>query len=431
MLTIAITVVFVLVLMNGVFAMSEMAVVSSNRTRLRIKADNGNHGAAAALKISEHPTRFLSAVQVGITLIGIFAGAFGQATIAGELTVMLQGVPAVAAYSQAIATGIVVVLLTYVSLVLGELAPKRIALTNPEGIASVVAGPFGILAKIMAPFVSLLSFSTAGVLKLFRIRDRDGSGITHDEVAAVLSEGTGAGVIEPEEQDMIHEILRLGDRPVRVAMTPRVEVYSVSIDDDEEAIRDAIRACPYSRLVAVRDHKLDKPVGVIHKRDVADALLAGGPLNLEAITSPPRFVPETTRLLKLFELFRDTPSHMAFVVDEYGGLEGIVTPGDLLEIISGELPEPHDTPDEMVIERADGTVLVDGQIDLVDLGDRLKHTFKERNSFHTLGGLILHELGRFPSEGEVVHIDHYEIEIVDMDDRRIDKVILRERSNAD
>lgn len=424
MILLAVAVVLLLVLLNGLFAMSELAVVSSRRAKLQARADRGEGGAQAALRLAEDPTRFLSAVQVGITLIGILAGAYGQATIADELDDILKGAPLIAAYSEEIATGLVVLLLTYVSLIVGELVPKRLALLHPEAIASVVARPLSVLARALGPFVDLLALSTAAVLRLLRIRDGSGARVTQEEVETVLAEGTGAGLIEPQEQAMMQEVMRLGDRPVRVAMTPRNEVYWVSLDDPEDLVRQELRACPYSRLVLAKGEDFESPLGVVHKRDVADALLAGERLDLEALAQTPLYIPETTSLLHALEQFKSAPAHMAFVVDEFGSLQGVITPTDLLEMIAGDLPESHDEPGSAIIPRDDGSFLVDGRVDLVELGGVLGWPFEE-GSFHTAAGLVLNELGRFPREGEVLRLGPFEVEVIDMDERRIDKLLFR------
>ena len=425
MLIAASAVVLLLVVLNGVFAMSELAVVSSRKSKLQLRADRGDRGAAAALRLSDDPTRFLSAVQVGITLIGILAGAFGQATIAAELDLILETVPGLSAYSEAISTGAVVVVLTYLSLIVGELVPKRLALIHPEPIASVMSRPLNLMAKSMSPFVTLLTASTAAVLRLMRIDANRDDAITQEEVRTMLAEGTGAGVIEPEEQVMMHEVMRLGDRQVRVAMTPRREVYWVSLSDPEDTVRADIRDCPYSRFVVADGQGFENPLGVVHKRDVADALLSGAPLDLKALVRPPLYIPETTSLLSALGLFKSSPTHMAFVVDEFGSLEGVLTTTDLLEMIAGDFPESHDEPGAMIIVREDGSYLVDGRADLVELGDRLGETFESSRGFHTAAGLILHVLGRFPVEGEVVELGRYRAEVVDMDERRIDKLLFR------
>lgn len=426
MLLLASAVVLLLLVLNGLFAMSELAIVSSRRAKLQSRADRGDKGAAAALALSENPTRFLAAVQVGITLIGILAGAFGQATIAAELDVILERVPAVAEYSEAIATGVVVVVLTYLSLIVGELVPKRFALVFPESIAARVARPLSAMAKVMSPFVSVLTFSTAGVLKVLGVKDQQGEEITHEEVETVLAEGTSAGLIEPAEQAMIGEVLRLGDRAVRVAMTPRRDVHWISLGDPLERQVADIRESPYSRMVVTEGADVDEPVGVVHKKDVLDAVLAGREIDIRAIMVTPLYMAETTSVLRAFELLKQTPLHMALVVDEFGALEGIVTATDLLEMIAGDFDEGHDDEGARhILEREDGSFLVDGRTEVDELAKTLKADFAETGQFHTAAGLVLSEIGHLPSEGQVFRFGGFEIEVVDMDDRRIDKLIFR------
>lgn len=421
MLLFAGAVVLLLVVLNGIFSMSELAVVSSKRPKLQSRAERGDKGAAEALKLANDPNRFLSAVQVGITLIGILAGAYGQATVAGELDKLINPIPFLTPYSEAISTGIVVVVLTYLSLIIGELVPKRLALLFPERIAGVVARPLNLMSLILGPFVSLLTGSTSLVLKLMGIRDEKGEAITQEEVETTLAEGMGAGLIEPGEKQMMTEVMRLGDRTVRVAMTPRTEVYRVSIDEAD--VISQIRDCPYSRFVVVRGQDIEEPVGVAHKRDIADALMAGKPLDLLSIVQEPIYIPVTTSLLLALERFKESRLHMAFVINEYGGFEGVLTPTDLLEMIAGDLNEGHDDDRLMIVRREDGSFLVDGRADLVELGDAIGEDFEIGAGFHTVAGLILHRLGRFPKEGEIVTLGRFRVEIVDMDERRIDKLL--------
>ena len=426
MLTIAIAVVLLLVVLNGLFAMTELAVVSSRKSKLQSRAERGDRGARAALKLSEEPTQFLSAVQVGITLIGILAGAYGQATIAGELDRILEtSFPAFAPYSEIASTALVVVLITYVSLIVGELVPKRLALIFPETIASKMAAPISTMALAMKPFVLLLTASTSGILKVMGVKDRDGSDVTQEEVESILAEGTSAGLIEPEEQVMIEEILRLGDRAVRVAMTPRHEVFWIALDDPEEVVREEIRTCPYSRIVVARESDIDNPLGVVHKKDLLDALLTDGSYDIEKLVAEPAFIPQSTSVLKALEILKGSKVHMAFVVDEYGAFEGVVTATDLLEMIAGDFNESHDEQDLSIRKREDGSWAVDGQADLDELGDELGEDFGEHESFHTVAGLVLHHLSRLPQEGEILQLGRFEVEVIDMDDRRIDKLLFR------
>ncbi|MBD3833917.1 hemolysin family protein [Brevundimonas sp. P7753] len=426
MLTIAIVVVLLLVVLNGLFAMTELAVVSSRKSKLQSRAERGDRGARAALKLSEEPTQFLSAVQVGITLIGILAGAYGQATIAGELDRILEvAFPAFAPYSQFFATALVVVLITYVSLIVGELVPKRLALIFPEAIASKMAAPISTMALLMKPFVLLLTASTSGILKIMGVKDRDGSDVTQEEVESILAEGTSAGLIEPEEQEMIEEILRLGDRAVRVAMTPRHEVFWIALDDTEDVLREEIRTCPYSRIVVARESDVDNPLGVVHKKDLLDALLTDGAYDIEKLVAEPAFIPQSTSVLKALEILKGSKVHMAFVVDEYGAFEGVVTATDILEMIAGDFNESHDELGQSIRKREDGSWAVDGQVDLDELGDVLGEDFGDHESFHTVAGLVLHHLSRLPQEGEILQLGRFEVEVLDMDDRRIDKLLFR------
>ena len=426
MLTIAIVVVLLLVVLNGLFAMTELAVVSSRKSKLQSRAERGDRGARAALKLAEEPTQFLSAVQVGITLIGILAGAYGQAAIAGELDdILTANLPALAPYSQIIATGVVVVLITYVSLIVGELVPKRLALIFPEVIASKTAGPISTVAIVLKPFVVLLTASTSGILKVMGVKDRDGSDVTQEEVETMIAEGTSAGLIEPEEQTMIEEILTLGDRPIRVAMTPRHEVSWIALDDPDDLIKEEVRNSPYSRLVVARENDVDNPLGVVHKKDLLDSLLDNGEFNVEKLVAEPAFIPQSTSVLKALEILKGSKVHMAFVVDEYGAFEGVVTATDLLEMIAGDFNESHDEVETAVRKRADGTWAVDGQIDLDELGEALGEDFGEHEGFHTVAGLVLHHLSRVPNEGDVLQLGRFEVEVIDMDDRRIDKLLFR------
>jgi putative hemolysin len=427
MLAIAIAVVLLLVVLNGLFAMTELAVVSSRKSKLQSRSERGDRGARAALKLAEDPTHFLSAVQVGITLIGIAAGAYGQAAIAGQLNLLLEAAfPAVAAYTEIFSTVLVIVFITYVSVIVGELVPKRLALIFPESIASKMAAPISTVAKVLKPFVVLLTASTSAILKLMGVKDRDGSDVTQEEVETMIAEGTASGLIEPEEQEMIEEILRLGDRPIRVAMTPRHEVFWIALDDTEEQLRQEVRTCPYSRIVVARESDVDNPLGVVHKKDLLDSLLDNGEFNVEGLVQTPAFIPQSTSVLKALGIMKASRVHMAFLVDEYGAFEGVVTATDLLEMIAGNFDESHDEDEAYIRQREDGSWLVDGQADIEELADMLGEDFGEAEGFHTVAGLVLHQLSRVPDEGEILQLGRFEVEVIDMDDRRIDKLLFRQ-----
>jgi len=431
MLALAIVVVLLLVVLNGLFAMTELAVVSSRKSKLQSRAERGDKGARAALKLAEEPTHFLSAVQVGITLIGIAAGAYGQASIAGELTRILSEVfPILGHWAQVISTTLVIIFITYVSVIVGELVPKRLALIFPESIASKMAAPISTVAIVLKPFVVILTASTSAILKVMNVKDRDGSDVTQEEVETMIAEGTSAGLIEPEEQTMIEEILRLGDRPIRVAMTPRHEVFWIALDDTEEVLRKEIRTCPYSRIVVARENDVDNPLGVVHKKDLLDSLLDNGEFNVERHVQTPAFIPQSTSVLKALEILKSSKVHMAFLVDEFGAFEGVVTATDLLEMIAGDFDEGHDDAGVNVRLREDGTWLVDGQTDIDELSDVLGEDFGEADGFHTVAGLVLHKLSRVPSEGEILQLGRFEVEIIDMDDRRIDKLMFKQLVKA-
>lgn len=425
MILLALAVVFFLVLLNGVFSMSELAVVSARRARLQTFADRGDKGARLALAMAEHPTRFLSAVQVGITLIGILAGAYGQATIAGALDKWLAPKPIVGPHSEAIATVIVVIGLTYVSVILGELVPKRLALLFPDAIARRMAPFLAVVATVLRPFVTILTVSTAAILKLMGVRDERTNDMTAEEVETVLAEGADAGLIEPEERSMIQEVLRLGDRPVRVAMTPRRDLFWISLADTPEQILTEIRGCPYSRIVVATDDDLDGEIGVVLKKDLLDACLGGGVIDVAAHVQQPIAIPETMSLLRAMAVFKQTPLHMALVVDEFGSVQGVITPLDLLEMIAGDFPEGHDESETRMLRREDGSWLVDARLDIQELNDALGEAFEAEGGYHTVAGLILDRLGRIPREGEIIELGQFDVEIVDMDGSRIDKVILK------
>jgi magnesium and cobalt exporter, CNNM family len=412
-----------LFLLNGFFAMAEMSVVSSRRIRLQQMAEEGRPGAALALAMADNPGRFLSAVQVGITLIGILSGAFGGATLGARLGPVLDRLPGIAPYGAEIAVVLVVIAITALSVVVGELVPKRVALASPEAIAVRLSRPLHFIALAFRPFIWSLERSSAGLLKLLRIPERTGHSVTEEEVRFAIAEGTEAGVIDAVEQEMIHGVLALADRPVAAIMTPRPDVYWIDLDDDAPQVAREIGDCPYSRLVVARGGDLGHPLGVMQKKDLTDDLIAGRGLQIERRIREPIYVPENVHVLRLLEMFRKVRLHVAFVVDEYGDFLGVVTLTDVLSAIAGEMPEEEaQQKTDDITRRADGTWLVDGRVPITELADKL--ALSETNGeFHTAAGLALERLARIPSEGDMFEVDGWKVEVIDMDGKRVDKLL--------
>ena len=411
-----------LFLLNGFFAMAEMAVVSSRRMRLQQMAEEGRRGAAQALALADNPGGFLSAVQVGITLIGILSGAFGGATLGVRLGPVLDQVPAIAPHGLQIAVALVVIGITAVSVIVGELVPKRMALAHSEAIAVRVARPLQIIAGITRPFVWLLERSSAGLLRMFGVPERRGKKVTEEEVRLAIAEGTEAGVIDEVEQEMIHGVLALADRSVASIMTPRPDVYWIDLDDEPDAIAREIADCPFSRLVVARGSDLGHPLGLVQKKDLVDDLLAGRGLAIERQLREPIYVPENAQVLRMLEMFRSTPLHVALVVNEYGDFLGLVTLTDVLEAIAGEIPEEHEPQSQDIVRRPDGSWMVDGRAPIDELVDQLGLE-KADGDFHTAAGLALERLARIPVEGDTFEIGNWKVEILDMDGKRIDKLL--------
>lgn len=412
-----------LVLLNGFFALAEMAVVSSRRIRLQQMAEAGTPGASRALALAEDPGRFLSAVQVGITLIGTLSGAFGGATLGARLGSVLEGIPAIAPYADRIAFGLVVVFITALSVILGELAPKRAALADPEPLAAKVARPLEWVALIGRPFVWFFDRSTAVILAGLGMQDRSRESVTEEEVKLAISEGTEAGVIDAVEEEMINGVLELADRSVASIMTPRPYVYWIDLDDEPETIARDVAECPYSRIVVARDGDMSHPLGVVQKKDLVEDLVAGRGVHMERHLLEPTHVPETMPALRLLQIFRTVPLHVAFVIDEYGDFLGCVTLTDVMSAVAGEMPEEHRTAPQEFVQREDGTWLVDGLAPIEEVKETLKLRAETDGDFHTAAGLALERLARIPQEGEAFDIDGWRVEIVDMDGSRIDKLL--------
>jgi len=416
----------VLILLNGVFAMSEIAIVSSRRARLVQMADTGSSGARHALTLASEPTRFLSSVQVGITSIGILNGAIGEASIASRLRASLEQVPAVAPYAETLSLGIMVVVLTYFSLILGELVPKRLALTHPEAIASIIARPMEILAAIGRPIVTFLSVSTDTILRLLGVRQVKQPAVTVEEIRVLLEQGADEGVFEDAEHEMVTNVLNLDDRHVGAVLTPRSDVVFLDVRDAMAVNRQKLRQDPHN-VLPLCDGGLDHVLGFVRSTAVLDKLLDGETIDLPALAEKPLFVPKTMSLMTLLEQFKRTHLPVALVVDEFGGVEGLVSLTDVIGSIVGDLPsEPGDEPS--IVRRDDGSWLLDGALDL----DTVLRTLDaesllsdhDRQHYHTLGGLAMLALGRVPRTGDLFQRGDYRFEIVDMDGNRVDRVLV-------
>jgi len=411
-----------LIVLNGLFAMAEMAIVSSRRIRLQQMAENGSRGAARALALAENPSRFLSGVQVGITLIGILSGAFGGATLGVRLGEFLSDLGWFGAYANEIAFIAVVVAITYASIVLGELVPKRTALSSPETFASLLARPLQIIVLIARPMVWLLEITTAAVLALLRVKTDKPDGVTEEEVKLAIAEGTESGVIDEVEEEMIHGVLALADRSVESVLTPRTDVYWIDLDDEPEKIAQEIADCPYSRIVVARGGDIGRPIGIVQKKDLLTDLLQGRPVRVEENLIQPLFVPETLPVLRLLEMFRNANVHIALVVDEYGDFVGVATLHDVLEGIAGDIAQEHEGEAREILKRADGSWLVDGRASIDELKDELGIE-ETPDGYHTAAGLALEKLARIPVEGDSFVVGDWRVEVIDMDGKRIDKLL--------
>ncbi|MEH2058682.1 MAG: hemolysin family protein [Nostoc sp.] len=425
-ITLEILIILVLIIANGVFSMSEMAIVSARKVRLQQLANQGDAKARVALKLAESPNHFLSTVQVGISLIGILTGAFGGATIASRVAIYVRLIPLLAPYSEPISFGIVVLLITYFSLIVGELVPKRLALNNPERIASIVAIPMQALAAIASPVVFLLSASTDLILRVLGITASTEPQVTEEEIKILIEQGTEAGTFEEAEQDMVERVFRLGDRPVSYLMTPRPDIVWLDLDDSPEENRQKMVDSAYSRY-PICQAGLDNVLGVIPVTDLLARSFRGEPLDLTVGLRQPVFVPESTRGLKVLELFKQTITHMALVVDEYGVIQGLVTLNDIMSEIVGDVPSTDGQDQPQAVQREDGSWLLDGMLpveEFLELFGMEEWQSEERGSYQTLGGFVITNLGRIPAAADYFEWQGMRIEVMDMDGNRVDKVLV-------
>ena len=425
MLTLQLSIVLLLILINGFFAMAEIALVSARPARLKPLAANGNAGAEAALELKAEPSRLLATVQIGITIIAVLLGTFGEATLGERLQDYLINNTGgfLADYAHAISMAVVVLGLSYFSLILGELVPKRLALTHPERIGAAVARFMRWMARIGAPLEWFLSATTDLILRLLPLKGEPHA-VTDEEIGFMLREGVAAGHMAPAETAIVEMALRLGDRRVSAVMTPRTQVEFIDLDDDLDEIRRVIRNSPYSRFPVMQGgtHQL---AGIVQVKDLLVACLDGAAFDLRPALRPPLFLPNTVTVLRALEMFKSSGEPLAMVVDEYGDLEGLVTLTDILEALVGDIPDIGDT-DQRVVRRDDGTWLIDGMLAL----DELKQLLDvgplpgEDPEFHTLGGYLMARLNRVPKVADKVTAGGYLFEIVDMDGRRVDRVLI-------
>ncbi len=416
-------IILALILLNGFFSLAEMSIVSSRKTRLKTKADSGKKAYAKAFAAAENPSPYLSAVQIGITLIGILTGAFGGATIARNLEFIFTRVALLAPYAPALGVGVVVIAITIVTILLGELVPKRIALSSPERIAVRVVPILDIFTKLFMPLVVFLSFTSNSILKLFHIKAADKS-ITEEELRIALIEGEHSGVVEKNERAMVEGVFYLGDRPVDTFMTHRSELSYLEPDASEAEIREAALANRDGVLLIAKDN-LDQVIGCVPSSDALAALVLREWKGLKPLMKKPCFIPGTMSALKAFDAFKRGGARLLLIMDEYGGLAGSLSISDLMEEIVGELSDVEDR-DKDIFRRDDGSYLIDGSTNLDDIIDlfHLSESLPRQRDFHTLAGFILDLAGYIPKTGEVFEWNGYRLEIVDMDANRIDKVLL-------
>lgn len=425
--------VFALIIANGMFALSEIAVISARKVRLKQLAEDGNNRARVALNLADSPNLFLSTVQVGITLVSVLSGALSGVFLAERLSGFLSRFDVIAPYSPAVAFGIIVVGITYLSLVIGELVPKRLALNHPERFALLMAPFMRMLSRVAAPVIRLLSSSTDLVLRIVGMRPTEEPPVTEEEIRVLIDQATDAGVFEEAEQDMVERVFRLADRRVGVLMTPRRKIKWLDINDSPEKNRRRIIKTSYSRF-PVSQGRLGNILGVVHVKDLLNRSLTGYPFDLGSCVKQPLFVQESMHVLKVLEVFRESGQQMALIVDEYGTIEGLVTLTDVLEAIIGVIPSPDEIEEPRVMQREDGSWLVDGMLPV----DELKEIFNIKNLpgdkagyFDTLGGFVMTYLGRIPVTGDHLEVCGLRFEVVDMDGRRVDKVLINEMERSD
>ncbi|MCC6471686.1 MAG: HlyC/CorC family transporter [Alphaproteobacteria bacterium] len=424
MLLIELAVVALLIVVNGLLAMSELAVVSSRPAKLRSMAELGVKGSRRALALASDPSRFLSTVQIGITTVGVLSGAFSGATLGQRLSLWLKTLGLAAGTADILGVGLVVAAITYLSLIIGELVPKQLGLRAPEAIAVRVAPTMTVLAMIGAPLVWLLDRSGKAALRLLGQHEEPAQRVTEEEIKTLIAEAESAGVLEPDERRMITGVMRLGDRPVRAVMTPRQSVNMIGVDADPATARKAIAESPHSRL-PVWEGTPDTVIGVVQAKDLLDACLEGKQPSVRDFVRKAPIVPETADALDVVSELKGAKVHMGLVHDEYGTFQGVVTPADIMEAIAGAFRTEEGLPEPAVVRRDDGSFLIAGSMPADEFAELTGMKLPEGRRYHTVAGFVLECLGRLPALGESLDANGWRIEVVDLDGRRIDKLLCK------
>jgi putative hemolysin len=416
-----------LVILNGVFSLSEIALVSSRKARLETDARNGDRRAEEALKLAESPNRFLATVQIGITLIGILTGIFSGDSLTDQISGFVSQFPLIQPYANSIAVTLTVILITYLSLVLGELVPKRIGLSNPEGIAKVMAGPMNVLSKITAPFISLLGFSSDLIIKILNIKP-NASAVTEEEIKSLIQEGTSGGVIEEIEQEIVQNVFQLGDRRITSLMTNRQEMVFLDLEATVAENREYIIEHRHSHYPLCKGG-VDEMIGLVHSKDFLGKDLDDQLTRLEELKRDILYIPESNMAYQVLERFRERRQYVGIIVDEYGGVLGMVTLNDIVDALVGDISDTNEFEFE-IVDRGDGSYLIDAQIpfdDFLDYFNIVIQNRREMTGFDTLGGFALQIIKDIPKTGETFTWQEYQFEIIDMDKSRIDKILVTKR----
>ena len=427
-------IILLLTVTNGLFVMSELAIVSARKVRLQQLANQGDQKARAALRLAEEPNNFLAVVQVLITVITLNSGSFGERAISNRLSPYFEAVPLLQPYAEVAAYWGAVLIIAYLTLVLGELVPKRLALNSPERISAMVAIPMSFLGSIALPIVRLLGTSTDIVIRTLGIRPSDEPFVTEEEIKVMIEQGTEAGMFEQAEEDIMKRVFRLGDRRISSLMTPRLEMVWLDLEDSFEENRRCMMESSHAKF-PVCHGGLDNLLGVVHVYDLLVRTMEGQPIDLTMSLQQPVFIPESTRALKVLELFKQTGTQIAFVVDEYGVIQGLVTLTDVLQAIVGDIPSVEELAEPQAIQREDGSWLLDGMLpvyqfkEILDIEDK-ELPGEERGSYQTLGGFVVMYLGRIPKAADHFEWDSLRFEVMDMDGNRVDKVLVAPKHDA-